>query len=70
MPATCRHCQKALPPDCPADVTSCRLYADWRAGSRGGRLSEDEAQHLALYAQVCRLVVALRDGFEKWPELK
>jgi hypothetical protein len=68
MPA-CRHCGDDLPEDCPATVTSCKSYADWRARQRGDMLPADEADALALYAGLCAFDVALRDGLEMLPEL-
>jgi hypothetical protein len=65
----CRHCHDGLPADCPADVTSCRAYADWRARRRGDLLDGREASDLTLFAGLCALAVALRDGLAEVPDL-
>jgi hypothetical protein len=65
----CRHCGDELPVDCPASVTSCRAYADWRARERGDMLPADEADSLMLFAGLCSLGVALRDGLDVLPDL-
>jgi hypothetical protein len=65
----CRHCGHDLPPDCPATVTSCKGYCDWLAQKRGDMLTADEADVLTLFAGLCALSVAIRDGVEIIPEL-
>jgi hypothetical protein len=69
MPS-CHHCGDELPEDCPATLTSCKAYCDWRARQRGDMLPADEADMLGLYAGLCRLDVGLRDGLERLPELE
>jgi hypothetical protein len=65
----CRHCGDELPEDCPATLTSCKAYCDWKARQRGDMQPADEADALALYAGLCRFYVALRDDLEMLPEL-
>ncbi len=65
----CRHCGDDLPDDAPPSVSSCRSYADWRARQAGDMLTEDEAVDLTLFAGLCELDVATRDGLEMLPEL-
>jgi hypothetical protein len=65
----CRHCGDELPADCPATVQSCRGYADWRSRQRGDLLPAGESDALSLYAGLCSLGVALRDGLDVMPEL-
>jgi hypothetical protein len=65
----CRHCHDDLPADCPATLTSCRQYADWRARRRGDLLGAAEADDLTLYAGLCALYVSLRDGLRELPDL-
>ena len=65
----CRHCHDELPDGCPADVTSCRAYADWRARQQGDLLTAAEADDLTLCAGLCALSVALRDGLAEVPDL-
>jgi hypothetical protein len=65
----CRHCHDGLPADCPADVTSCRAYSDWRARRQGDLLAAAEADDLTLYAGLCALAVATRDGLADLPDL-
>jgi hypothetical protein len=64
-----RHCGDALPSDCPATVTNCKAYCDWRARQMGDMLRAEDAIDLALYAGMCRLDMGLRDGLEMLPEL-
>jgi hypothetical protein len=47
-------------------LTSCRLYADWRARQAGDTLSQGVTDDRALLAHYCALAVALRDDL---PEL-
>jgi hypothetical protein len=65
----CRHCGDELPVDCPITVTSCRSYADWRTRERGDLLPAEEADALTLFATLCPLGVALRDGLDMLPDL-
>jgi hypothetical protein len=65
----CRHCHDDRPADCPADVPSCKGYADWRARRQGDLLGEREAEDLTLYAGLCARSVALRDGLVEVPDL-
>jgi hypothetical protein len=65
----CRHCHDDLPADCPQGLTSCRAYADWRARQCGDMLGEQEANDLTLYAGLCALAVAVRDGLAEVPDL-
>ena len=58
-----------LPDDCPADVTSCRAYAEWKAKQKGDMLTADEAAMLGLFAGLYELDVACRDGLDLPPEL-
>jgi hypothetical protein len=69
MTHPCRHCGDDLPEDSPASVTSCRGYADWRARQMGDMLPAEEADMLGLFAGLCALDVATRDGLEMLPEL-
>jgi len=65
----CRQCEDELPEDCPADVTSCRSYCRWKARLVGDMLTEEQARDLELFAGLCELDVACRDGLELLPEL-
>jgi hypothetical protein len=65
----CRHCGDELPDDGPPDVTSCRGYANWRARQAGDMLPVDEADVLTLWAGLCAMYMATRDGLELLPEL-
>jgi hypothetical protein len=69
MPPRCRHCEDELPEDCPAGVTSCASYCNWKAGQRGDMLPENEARALELWKGLCALDVAIRNGLELLPEL-
>lgn len=64
----CRHCDDELPDDCPADLTNCRSYCNWRTQERGNMLTEDEARDFELFTGLCDLDVACRNGL-KLPEL-
>jgi hypothetical protein len=63
----CRHCGDEPPSDCPADVTSCHGYANWQARQLGDMLSADEADMLTVWAGLCAMYVATRDGLELLP---
>ena len=64
----CRHCDDELPDDCPADVTSCRSYANWKARKLGGMLTEEGARDLTLLWGLCAMYVATDKGLELLPE--
>ncbi len=65
----CRHCEDELPSDCPADVTSCRSYCNWKARSEGDMLPAWKAEILTVFAGLCALDVAVRDGLDSLPAL-
>jgi hypothetical protein len=50
-------------------VTSCRSYADRRARLKGDLLAPQEADGLAFFACLCSLLVPIRGGLNKLPDL-
>ncbi len=69
MTRRCRHCNDPLPDDAPPEATSCKQYARWRARQRGDMLPEDECDDLTLLGGLCALLVALREGLPRLPDL-
>jgi hypothetical protein len=65
----CRHCEEELPDDCPADVTSCRSYCNWKARSESDMLPAWKADMLTVFAGLYSLDVAMQDGLELLPDL-
>jgi hypothetical protein len=49
-PIRCRHYDDELPDECPAGVTSCPGYCDWRARQQGDMLPPALAVDLTLLA--------------------
>jgi hypothetical protein len=69
-PRHCRHCGDDIPDDAPADVTSCRAYADWRARQAGDMLTDRQFADLTLYRGLCQLTLAFRHRLPTLPELE
>lgn len=65
MPRTCFRCGDDLPCDAPPGVATCRQYATAVARARGDMLTEEMAHDLTLYAGLCAIDVAIRDGDEE-----
>jgi hypothetical protein len=55
--------------DAPADVSSCKGYANWQAHQLGDMLPADKADDLTLLGGLCSLLVALREGLPRLPDL-
>ena len=65
---TCRHCGDELD-DAPLGVDTCKKWCAWQARQLGDMLTEEEAKRLELFAFLCAIEVATRDGLELVPEL-
>jgi hypothetical protein len=68
-PIHSRNSDDELPDDCPAGITSCRGYCDWRARQAGDMLPAALAVDLTLFAGYCALQVAIRRGLPELPDV-